>query len=255
MRHLATLLLALTLTTAAIAEPYYMSIARDLEKTGDIASHKDDMDMRMTWVYNHPAWLVEEGMRVFLEDGEYGLEKTERGRSDVYMESRWLVQDRKQVPFTLMGADQIRTKLTVRIKPLTENKTEMLATIELQVQDKERIASGWVDRSERLAREYIWIAASSTGVSCRYPGNDAIFTTLIDDYRKKGKRQGEKGYELPPRQVAKKPETRPDSPPPASGTSPAPSMADELKKLKELLDAGAITPEEYETAKQKVING
>ena len=76
------------------AEPFYMSVARDLEKTGDIASHTDDSDMRMTWVYNHPAWLVEEGLRVFLEDGSYGLEKSEKGRSDTYLESRWLVKSR-----------------------------------------------------------------------------------------------------------------------------------------------------------------
>ena len=246
-------ILSLLLLLPASAEPYYMSIARDLEKTGDIASHTDDMDMRMTWVFNHPAWLVEEGLRVFFEDGEYGLEKIERGR-DVYMESRWLVQDRKQVPFTLMGADQIRTRLMVRLKPLEEAKTQATFTVELQVQDKERIASGWVDRSERLAREYIWIAASSTGVSTRYPGNDAIFAVLIDDYRKKGKRHGEKGYELPPREVAKQP---PPSSQPTSTGAPAPpaasSLADELKKLKDLRDAGAITEQEYTTAKEKLL--
>jgi hypothetical protein len=43
------------------------------------------------------------------------------------------------------------------------------------IDDKERIASGWVDRSDRLAREYTWIAASSAGVSTRYPGNSAIW--------------------------------------------------------------------------------
>lgn len=253
MRHWTAFLLAiLWLGTPAGAEPYYMSIARDLEKAGDIASHTDDMDMRMTWVYNHPAWLVEEGLRVFLEDGEYGLEKTERGRSDVFMESRWLVQDRKQVPFTLMGADQIRTKLTARIKPLAEDRTEVLFTVQLQVQDKERISSGWVDRSERLAREYIWIAASSTGVSTRYPGNEGIFKVLIDDYRKKGKRHGVDGYELPPREVAKEPPPRQDAPTNSSGSA-APSLADELKKLKDLLDSGAITQEEYQAAKAKLL--
>lgn len=230
-----------------------MSIARDLEKVGDIASHSDDMDMRMTWVYNHPAWLVEEGLRVFFEDGEYGMEKIERGR-DVFMESRWLVQDRKQVPFTLMGADQIRTRLTARIKALEESKTQVLFTVELQVQDKERISSGWVDRSERLAREYIWIAASSTGVSTRYPNNPAIFGVLIEDYRKKGKRHGVGGYELPPRQEAKRP---PASASPA-GESPSAvpsgsSLADELKKLKELFDAGALTEEEYQAAKARLL--
>jgi len=32
-------------------------------------------------------------------------------------------------------------------------------------------------------------------------------------------------------------------------------MADELAKLKSLLDSGALTPDEYEAAKQKVIQG
>lgn len=251
MRHL--LVLFLFLAAPALAEPYYMSIARDLQSAGDIASHADDSDMRMTWVYNHPAWLVEEGLRVFFEDGEYGLEKVERGKTDVFMETRWLVQGRKQIPFTLAGAEQIRTKLTARIRPLDENKTEVLFNVALQVQDKERISSGWVDRGERLAREYIWIAASSTGVSTRYPGNKAIFKPLLADY-KAGKRHGVKGYELPPRETAKKPEATVGSPgasdPQGGGT---PSLAEEIKKLKDLLDAGAITQAEYDAAKAKLL--
>lgn len=253
MRYLAVLWLALLSSLPVQAEPYYMSIARDLEKTGDIASHSDDMAMRMTWVYNHPAWLVEEGVRVFFEDGEYGLEKREAGHSDVYMETRWLVQDRRQVPFTLMGVDQLRTKLTARIKPLGENQTQVLFTVALQVQDKDSLHGGWVDRSERLAREYIWIAASSTGISVRYPGNKAIFTTLMEDYRKNKKRHGVKGYELPPRETAQKPATKVETPA-STGTPASNSLADELKKLKDLLDAGAITPEEYAAAKAKLLN-
>lgn len=248
-RFLASLFLLLS-CQVAWAEPYFMSIARDLEKTGDIASHSDDQDMRMTWVYNHPAWLVEEGLRVFFEDGQYGLEKVERGR-ETYMESRWLVQDRKQVPFQLFGVDQIRTRLTARLKPLEPSRTQVVFTVELQVQDKDRIASGWVDRSERLAREYIWIAASSAGVSTRYPGNKAIWNILLADYRENGKRHGEDGYQLPPREAAQQPPPQKDNPGPAQ--APAPSLADELKKLKELLDAGALTPAEYQAAKAKLL--
>ncbi len=253
MRYTLALLMFVTFLAApTFAEPYYMSIARDLEKAGDIASHSNDSDMRMTWIYNHPAWLVEEGLRVFLEDGEYGLEKVERGKTDVFMESRWLVQGRKQIPFTLSGAEQIRTKLTARIRPLDENKTEIVFNIALQVQDKDRISSGWVDRGERLAREYIWIAASSTGVSVRYPGNAAIFKPLLADY-KAGKRHGEKGYELPPRETAKKPEGV-ATPPASGGSVPAGgSLAEEIKKLKDLLDAGAITQEEFDAAKAKLL--
>lgn len=253
MRYLAVLLLTFFIALPAQAEPYYMSIARDLEKTGDIASHSDDMDMRMTWVYNHPAWLVEEGVRVFFEDGEYGLEKREAGKSDVFMETRWLVQDRKQVPWTLIGADQLRTKLTARIKPIGENQTQVVFTVALQVQDKDSFTGGWVDRSERLAREYIWMAASSTGVSARYPGNQKIFSILLDDYRKNKKRHGVKGYELPPREAAQKPAPKVETPASNSAPSSA-SLAEELKKLKELLDAGAITPEEYTAAKAKLLN-
>lgn len=254
VRYLTILLLALWTSLPAQAEPYYMSIARDLERTGDIASHSDDMDMRMTWVFNHPAWLVEEGVRVFFEDGEYGLEKREAGHSDVFMETRWLVQDRRQVPWTLSGADQLRTKLTARIKPLGDDKTEVLFTVVLQVQDKNSFTGGWVDRSERLAREYIWIAASSTGISARYPGNEKIFATLIEDYRKNKKRHGVKGYELPPRETAQRPAPKVDTAPPATGVTTTTSLADELKKLKELLDAGAITPKEYTAAKAKLLN-
>ncbi len=256
MRYLTPLLL-LFLSLPLAAEPYYMSIARDLEKTGDIASHKDDMDMRMTWVYNHPEWLVEEGFRNFFEDGEYGLEKLVRNKNDVYMESRWLVQHARQVPFTLRDAEQIRTMLTARIKSVGENKTEVVLTVALQVQDTNRIASGWVDRSERLAREYIWIAASSAGIVTRYPNStETIFVQLATDYRKNGKRHGEKGYELPPAEVAVKPANTPGDTAPAAPTgSGSGSLADELKKLKDLLDAGAITPEEYQAAKAKLLNG
>ena len=35
---------------------------------------------------------------------------------------------------------------------------------------------------------------------------------------------------------------------------PVPSVADELKKLKELLDAGGLTKEEYEAQKKKLLN-
>lgn len=250
--RLLTLILLLTLALPTMAEPFYMSVARDLEKTGDIASHTDDSDMRMTWVYNHPAWLVEEGIRVFLEDGSYGLERAEKGRSDTYLESRWLVKSR-DIPFKLIGVDQIRTRLTARIKPLSEDKTEVVMAVELQVQDRDRTMSGWVDRNERLAREYVWMMASSAGVSCRYPGNKAIFGTLQADYSK-GKRHGEKGYELPPREVAKKPDnlTTTSEQAPASGNQ-APSLAEEIKKLKELLDAGAITQAEFDAAKAKLL--
>lgn len=256
MRYLTPFLLLL-LALPLAAEPYYMSIARDLEKTGDIASHKDDMDMRMSWVYNHPSWLVEEGFRNFFEDGEYGLEKTVRNKNDVYMESRWLVQHARQVPFTLRNAEQIRTMLTARIKAVGEDKTEVLLTVALQVQDTDRISSGWVDRSERLAREYIWIAASSAGIVARYPkSSEALFPQLLTDYRKNGKRHGEKGYELPPREVAVKPADLPgDAAPAAAPSGGSGSLADELKKLKDLLDAGAITPEEYQAAKAKLLNG
>ncbi len=44
----------------------------------------------------------------------------------------------------------------------------------------------------------------------------------------------------------------------APPAAPAPSgggMADELAKLKSLLDSGALSPDEYEAAKQKVIQG
>lgn len=214
MKNLAVLLLLFWLSRPVLAEPFYMSVARDLEKTGDIASHSDDSDMRMTWVYNHPAWLVKS----------------------------------RDLPFQLIGVDQIRTRLTARIKPLTEDKTEVVMTVELQVQDREQINSGWVDRSERLAREYVWMMASSAGVSCRYPGNKPIFATLQADYSK-GKRHGEKGYELPPREVAKKPEA-----PPATNGTTAPSLAEEIQKLKELLDTGAITQEEYNLAKAKLLS-
>lgn len=51
----------------------------------------------------------------------------------------------------------------------------------------------------------------------------------------------------PPQQYA---QPAPAAPAPAGG-----DMADELAKLKSLLDSGALTPDEYEAAKQKVIQG
>jgi hypothetical protein len=40
---------------------------------------------------------------------------------------------------------------------------------------------------------------------------------------------------------------------PKTVQSPAPSIADEIKKLKELLDSGAITQEEYDSQKKKLL--
>ena len=40
----------------------------------------------------------------------------------------------------------------------------------------------------------------------------------------------------------------------AAAPAPASSLADELKKLKDLLDSGAITKQEYETMKKKLIS-
>jgi Short C-terminal domain len=45
-------------------------------------------------------------------------------------------------------------------------------------------------------------------------------------------------------------------PPPAQDEAPAPAAADpygDLMKLKELLDAGALTQAEYDTQKQKIL--
>jgi Short C-terminal domain len=44
-------------------------------------------------------------------------------------------------------------------------------------------------------------------------------------------------------------------PAPQAATPAGGGMADELAKLKSLLDSGALTPDEYEAAKQKVIQG
>lgn len=79
---------------------------------------------------------------------------------------------------------------------------------------------------------------------------------MLNDYSKNKKRHGEKGCELPPREIAKQPEAQktvgePDATsPPASG-----SLVKDLKDLKDLLDAGAITPEQYEAAKEKLLKG
>ncbi len=54
--------------------------------------------------------------------------------------------------------------------------------------------------------------------------------------------------QAPQQQYAAQP--APQAAPPAGD-----SMADELAKLKSLLDSGALTPDEYEAAKQKVIQG
>jgi hypothetical protein len=55
--------------------------------------------------------------------------------------------------------------------------------------------------------------------------------------------------QAPPQQYAAPPAQA--APAPAAGGD----MADELAKLKSLLDSGALTPDEYAAAKQKVIEG
>lgn len=49
----------------------------------------------------------------------------------------------------------------------------------------------------------------------------------------------------------------PQAPPPAAAGAPAAQggMADQLAKLKSLLDSGVLTPDEFAAAKQKVIAG
>ena len=76
---------------------------------------------------------------------------------------------------------------------------------------------------------------------------------------KDGKKIGKKGYEMPPKDtgyaredidkdyaaaLAEQAESEP---------TPALSVADELRKLKELLDEGVLTPEEFESQKQKLL--
>jgi len=48
---------------------------------------------------------------------------------------------------------------------------------------------------------------------------------------------------------------KPPEPIPVTITQPKPDKYDQLKKLKELLDSGAITKEEYEIEKKKVLDG
>ena len=55
------------------------------------------------------------------------------------------------------------------------------------------------------------------------------------------------------REVAVKPKNLPGEAEPAAAPAGGSSLADELKKLKELFDAGAITEQEYQAAKAKLL--
>ena len=50
-----------------------------------------------------------------------------------------------------------------------------------------------------------------------------------------------------------KPAPKPGATEPTSGGAAPASLADEIKKLKELLDAGAISQDEYDAAKAKLL--
>jgi hypothetical protein len=66
--------------------------------------------------------------------------------------------------------------------------------------------------------------------------------------------QQQQYQQAPPQQYAQ-PAPQYAAPAPAAAPAAGGGMADELAKLKSLLDSGALTPDEYEAAKQKVIQG
>lgn len=61
--------------------------------------------------------------------------------------------------------------------------------------------------------------------------------------------QAQAQYAPPPQQYAAPP------PPPAVAAQPTQSAAEQLTDLKKLLDAGALTQEEFEVEKTKVLRG
>src|SRR5262245_54384187 len=64
--------------------------------------------------------------------------------------------------------------------------------------------------------------------------------------------QSQQAYAPPPQAAPPPPQAAP--PPPMSAGGPT-NLADELTKLKGLADAGVLTPEEFEAAKQKLLSG
>src|SRR5262245_26440645 len=66
--------------------------------------------------------------------------------------------------------------------------------------------------------------------------------------------EAQQAYGAQPQQASAPPPPQAAPPPPMSAGGPT-NLAEELTKLKGLADAGVLTPEEFEAAKQKLLSG
>ena len=253
---LAGLLLLLALP--ALAKPYHYPLLEDLQKQGDVGDVTDNSDMEMTFELNYPYWLGRYKTKRLFEVSQFGLESYEGEDSDeqAYVTSRWKVRSVDGAANFISGIDQARIKMEARLVNQGPKKTSLILSGRLQTQKDSR--HGWADQSTREMRNPLREFGTAIALCCRYPETLINQESVREDY-KDGKKLGKKGYEMPPKDtgyaredidkdyaaaLAEQAESEP---------TPALSVADELRKLKELLDEGVLTPEEFESQKQKLL--
>jgi len=269
----------LILAAPCYAKPWHYRLLEDLKTVGDVVAISDDSDMQMTFDVTYPYWLVRYQLRQVMEDSKIGFDTESGNGEQAYLESRWFTNSVDGVANFFSGIDQARVRFEGRVVNIGPNQTRLILASRLQVQASNN-NRGWVDKSEREMRNIVREMATTTFLRCRYPTELAIRQSVGEDYIKLKKRQGKKGYELPPRQRVSMSEVadrlkfswcaqddclempiegaqhcarhKPTPKPVVVETQPT-SVADELRKLKELADDGVITAEEFEAQKRKLL--
>ena len=278
MKQLLLLLTLLILTNPATARPWHYNLLDDLEKTGDVVKANDDSDMQMTFDVTYPYWMVRYQLRRVLEDSRVGFESETGDARQAFVGSRWFINSVDGAANFFSGIDQVRVKFDGRVVNVGPGQTRLILAGRLQVQ-KSNNNRGWVDKSEREIRNSVREIAASTFLRCRYPTELALRQSVAEDYKTLGKHLGKDNYELPPRQNLSQAEAaehlkfswcahqdclempeasskfcldhKPEAQP-IVVESPS-SVADEIRKLKQLLDDGLINQEQFETQKAKLL--
>lgn len=276
-RQILIFISTLLLTLPCQAKPWHYGLLEDLEKTGDIVQITDDSDMQMTFDVNYPYWLVRYELRRVLEDSKLGLDSETGDSRQAFLESRWFINSVDGAANFFSGIDQVRVKLDGRVVNLGNGGSRLILAARLQVQDSNN-NRGWVDKSEREMRNSVREFATTTFLRCRFPTEGVLRQSVGEDYIKLGQRHGKKDYELPPRQMISMEEAAKDlsyswcsekgcldmptsdskycldhKPEPIVVESDPPSVADEIRKLKALLDDGLITQEEFDGQKARLL--
>lgn len=248
MKYVLWAIALFCLANPVSAKSWYDNLLDDLATVGDINSLKNDSDMQMSVNIGYPKWMVGDATKTILKATTWGLEESTETDEEYFYQSRWHVKSLGALQSMAIGAEQVRSRLLVRLVddgPLT--KAVFYGRVQFQ---KSR---GWEDTSVRQIRDEIRPMIAYVTLASRFSGNRPRANVVVMDYKENKKRHGKKEYSIPDPIVASAPEPKPE---PRSTTQPVPaptSTADELLKLKSLLDSGALTQDEFDAEKRKLL--